>query len=440
MRNSDCGIRNNRLSSQSSIPQFRTPQCPGAVCFLLHFPARWRPGPGSPNRYRGWALPTTAPCGARTFLPGQCFSARCSSPSIGYRVGQALLHCTRAPGTEALTQRRPSGRPTDPSHHRIAMMRTRRDARRGPRFWPIREIGRKIAAWLTVSLDWHEYPPPGLTGGAVTVGNFDGVHRGHQALVAAARRQADAVRGPAVAVTFDPPPHRVLHPDSGPPRPPLTTLADRAELLQKAGADHVVILRTSPALLALSPEAFFEDILVRQLGAKAVVEGYDFRFGRGRAGPTDALRTLCAASGLGFEEVPPLHCTGASRCRAAACGRPSSAGTWHWRAELLGRPYRIAGTVVEGRGVAAPSGSRPRTSPTCRRCCRATGCTRCGQRWTVECGRGGERRPEPDLRRGRPEGRGPPDRLRGRRVRPTAGGRVRRPAARHAAVRRRRAN
>jgi riboflavin kinase/FMN adenylyltransferase len=199
----------------------------------------------------------------------------------------------------------------------------------------------------TVSLDWSAYAPPEIAGGAVTIGNFDGVHLGHQALVAATRNMADALGGPAVAVTFDPPPHLVLHPDSSPPRPPLTTLPDRAELLQNAGADHVVILRTSPALLALSPEAFFEDVVARQLGARGVVEGYDFRFGRGRAGSTDTLRTLCAAAGLAFEEVPQVMHRGepvsSSRVRAAIVG-----GHVARAAELLARPYRISGTVVTG--------------------------------------------------------------------------------------------
>src|SRR3954465_9724197 len=140
----------------------------------------------------------------------------------------------------------------------------------------------------TVHLDWSAYPPAQLTGGAVTVGNFDGVHRGHQALVAATRALAERVGGPAVVVTFDPPPHQVLHPGSE--RPPLTTIPRRAELLHALGADHVVVLRTSPSLLALSPEAFFEDLLARQLGAKGIVEGYDFRFGRGRAGTNETLR------------------------------------------------------------------------------------------------------------------------------------------------------
>jgi riboflavin kinase/FMN adenylyltransferase len=199
----------------------------------------------------------------------------------------------------------------------------------------------------TVSLNWSAHPPAEFTGGAVTVGNFDGVHLGHQALAAAAREQARRLGGPAVVVTFDPPPHQVLFPDSGPPRPPLTTLPDRAELLHAAGADHVVILRTSPALLALSPEAFFEDVLIRQLGARAIVEGYDFRFGRGRAGANDTLRELSRAAGVVFEEVPQVLHRGepvsSSRVRAAIVG-----GDVSLAAELLARPYRISGTVVTG--------------------------------------------------------------------------------------------
>ncbi|HEV3436530.1 MAG TPA: bifunctional riboflavin kinase/FAD synthetase, partial [Gemmata sp.] len=197
----------------------------------------------------------------------------------------------------------------------------------------------------TVTLDWAAYPPPQFLGGAVTVGNFDGVHLGHRALVAAARAQADLLGGPAVAVTFDPPPHQLLYP--GPIRPPLTTLSERAELLNAASADHVVILRTSPALLALSPEAFFEDVLVRQLGAKAVVEGPDFRFGRNRAGSNDMLRKLCIAVGIAFEEVSQLRYRGepvsSSRVRAAILR-----GEVEFATELLARPYRITGTVVTG--------------------------------------------------------------------------------------------
>jgi riboflavin kinase/FMN adenylyltransferase len=197
----------------------------------------------------------------------------------------------------------------------------------------------------TVTLSWTDPPPPAVTGGAVTVGNFDGVHHGHRELVAAARRWADRLGGPAVAVTFDPPPAHLLYPQAI--RPPLTTLVDRADLLHAAGADHVVVLRTDAGLLSLSPEAFFEDVLLRQFRVTAVAEGYNFRFGRGRAGDVNTLRDLCAAAGVGFEEVPPQVVAGeavsSSRVRAAL-----AAGDVALAAELLGRPYRIAGRVVAG--------------------------------------------------------------------------------------------
>jgi riboflavin kinase/FMN adenylyltransferase len=197
----------------------------------------------------------------------------------------------------------------------------------------------------TVTLDWSAYPPPEFRNGAVTIGNFDGVHLGHRALIAAVRTRADQISGPVLAVTFDPPPHEVLFP--GPIRPPLTTLPDRAELLHGAGADDVVILRTSPALLALSPEAFFEDVLLRQIGARAIVEGYDFRFGRSRTGNNDTLRKLCAGIGLAFEEVPQLMYQGApaSSSRVRTSILKGDVGV---AAELLARAYSITGKVITG--------------------------------------------------------------------------------------------
>lgn len=199
----------------------------------------------------------------------------------------------------------------------------------------------------SLTLDWDGYPPAEWRGGAVTVGNFDGVHRGHQALATAIRRQADRLGGPAIVVTFDPPPFRVLHPDAGPPRPPLTMLPDRSALLEAAGADHVIILRTSPALLALAADSFFEEILQRRMEAKAVVEGYDFRFGRGRLGSNAVLRELCTAAGIAFEEVAPVivdeAAVSSSRVRTAL-----ESGDVRSAASLLGRNYRIAGIVETG--------------------------------------------------------------------------------------------
>ena len=209
-----------------------------------------------------------------------------------------------------------------------------------------REFGEVAGpSMASVTLDWQEVPPAAFRGGAVTVGNFDGVHRGHAALVAETKARAQAVGGPAVVLTFDPHPLRLLAPDRF--RPLLTTPADRAELLHAAGADGVLFLRTTPDLLALSPEAFFEEILRKRLRAQAVVEGFNFRFGHERAGTVETLRNLCGRAGVDFREVPPLEWQGmplsSSRVREALL-----AGDVLTAAGMLGRPHRLRGRVGEG--------------------------------------------------------------------------------------------
>jgi riboflavin kinase/FMN adenylyltransferase len=196
-----------------------------------------------------------------------------------------------------------------------------------------------------VRLNWSDHPPADCTGGAVTIGNFDGIHRGHRELIRTAKRQAQAVGGPCVVVTFDPPPVAILHPQSI--KPPLSTVEERNRLALAAGADRVVTLAADAALVSLSPEAFFEDVVVRQFRAKALVEGSDFRFGRGRAGDVDFLKSCCRVAGLAFEIVPPVHLdnepVSSSRVRTAiAAGQIATAN------RLLDRPYAIAGTVVAG--------------------------------------------------------------------------------------------
>lgn len=195
---------------------------------------------------------------------------------------------------------------------------------------------------------WSEFPPEVLRAGAVTVGNFDGVHRGHRALVAAARGCADRARGPAIAITFDPPPAVLLGRQDGPLRVPLTTMAERAAWLQHAGVDHVAILRTDAALLSLSPEAFFEDVLLRQFGAVAIVEGYDFRFGRARQGDVSLLRDLCLRHGMHFEEVRPLTSASGEPVSSSRIRKALLEGEIPLAEELLGRPYAILGRVATG--------------------------------------------------------------------------------------------
>jgi riboflavin kinase/FMN adenylyltransferase len=187
--------------------------------------------------------------------------------------------------------------------------------------------------------------PPVLRHGAVTIGNFDAVHRGHQELAARVRTWANRLQGPALAVTFDPPPHQVLHPGSE--RPPLTTLEERAYWFQQAGVDHLIALHTTRELLSWEAEEFFQRVLVGRLQARAMVEGSDFRFGRQRRGDVTQLAQWCLQAGCHFEVVPPVLHEGApissSRVRQALeWGEVALA----W--SLLARPYSVTGQVVEG--------------------------------------------------------------------------------------------
>ncbi len=195
------------------------------------------------------------------------------------------------------------------------------------------------------SLEWQETFPETCRGGAIAVGNFDGVHRGHAALIAELCRQARALRGPAVALTFDPHPLELLRP--GQTLPPLTTTADRVRLLQELGADEVIVLRTTKSLLDLVPTDFFERVLRERLAVRAVVEGVNFGFGRNREGNVETMARLCRDADLAFTVVPPIRvgesAVSSSRIRAAL-----SVGDVAEAAALLGRPHRLIGTVGEG--------------------------------------------------------------------------------------------
>jgi riboflavin kinase/FMN adenylyltransferase len=160
------------------------------------------------------------------------------------------------------------------------------------------------------------------------------------------RAQAQAAGGPAVALTFDPHPLQLLRPQEF--QPVLTTIADRAELLQAAGADHVLVVGTTSEMLRLSPEAFFEQVVRGRLNARVLVEGTDFHFGRNRVGNIESLTSLCREAGLGLVVVPPFLYDGqvvsSSRVRAALVrGDPRAAE------RLLGRPHRLRGIVGAGQ-------------------------------------------------------------------------------------------
>jgi riboflavin kinase/FMN adenylyltransferase len=194
--------------------------------------------------------------------------------------------------------------------------------------------------------------PSACVGGVLTIGNFDGVHLGHQALLDEAAVQARAGACSSIAVTFDPHPSQLLRPDHAGPF--LSSIEDRIALLQQH-VEHVLILQTSPALLALSAREFFDCIIVKELQAKALVEGFNFGFGKGRQGTTEVLRDFCAEANVRFTLVPPREVLGqpvsSSRVRAELL-----TGNVDVVAQLLGRPYRITGVVGTGQKRGATLG------------------------------------------------------------------------------------
>src|SRR5262245_12288085 len=133
--------------------------------------------------------------------------------------------------------------------------------------------------------------PDDLRHGAVSIGNFDGVHHGHAKLAERLLAKAREVDGPAIVFTFDPHPVRLLRPESAPP--PLTWTDRKAQLLAELGVTAVIAYPTDEALLRLAPEEFFGRIVCDKLAAKAMIEGPNFFFGRGRAGTVETLARLC---------------------------------------------------------------------------------------------------------------------------------------------------
>lgn len=191
------------------------------------------------------------------------------------------------------------------------------------------------------------YVPPLAKGGVISIGNFDGVHRGHQAMLTEVRRRAEAADRPAVIVTFDPHPITVLRPDICLPR--LTTITTRTALLKSSGANSVVVLPVGTGLLQMSAQEFFDKVIVGELEATGVVEGVDFRFGKDRVGDCDLLTDLCEQAGLSLHVFPPVTSSNelisSTRIRRLIGSGHLSAAT-----ELLGHDYTLSGIVGHGAG------------------------------------------------------------------------------------------
>ena len=188
--------------------------------------------------------------------------------------------------------------------------------------------------------------PAAARGGVLAIGNFDGVHRGHQALIAAATREARQHGWPAGAIVFEPHPREFFQPDK--PHFRLTPLPRKLALLEGLGLDMAVVVRFDAALAGLSAETFVDRVLVQGLGVRHVVVGYDFRFGKGRAGDPETLRQGRGRAWLRGDGGGPggggrrgilLQC-GARRAGARRRRGRGRACSGHW--------WRVAGTVVGG--------------------------------------------------------------------------------------------
>jgi len=187
--------------------------------------------------------------------------------------------------------------------------------------------------------------PDNLRGSVVALGNFDGFHLGHQAVVNRAIQRAFHERRPAIVATFDPHPVKYFKPDIPPFR--LTTLDQREELFAHAGADAMLVFEFNAALAATDAEAFVAEVLAGRIGAAGVITGDDFSFGKGRTGDPALLKTLGAEHGVIAEAVPQVLLDG-ERISSGRIREALVAGDTGTATHMLSRPYTIAGTVQRG--------------------------------------------------------------------------------------------
>lgn len=191
---------------------------------------------------------------------------------------------------------------------------------------------------------------PSAEGSVVTIGNFDGMHRGHTRIIDLLKSIADRLSAEPVAITFEPHPLAVLAPERAPAV--LTMVEEKLALLERRGVKRCIVMRSEPGLLSQAPEDFLAS-LVAHCRPRAIVEGPDFNFGRGRAGSIETLRGHADHWGYEVHEVPEFHCaelpthprvSSSSIRQALLDGRVDEANA------MLGRPYRVVGTTVTGYG------------------------------------------------------------------------------------------
>lgn len=202
---------------------------------------------------------------------------------------------------------------------------------------------------------------------ALTIGNFDGVHLGHRALLERVRSRARELHVGSCVLTFEPHPREFFAARSG-QRPParLTRLRDKLELLAAAGIERTHVARFDAALAALPAERFVDEVLVRGLGLRCLVVGRDFRYGQGRAGDFDALERGAARLGFALEGIADVK-AGAERVSSSAVRAALVDGDLRRAERLLGHTYTISGRVAHGaklgRDLGFPTANIPLRRP-----------------------------------------------------------------------------
>lgn len=193
-------------------------------------------------------------------------------------------------------------------------------------------------------------------GCVATIGNFDGVHRGHQAIINQLQAKSREYGLPSLVMLFEPQPREFFAPDQAPAR--LTTVREKCELLNDLGVDRVLLLNFNRAFCSQSAQTFCRDVLLDGLGVKHLVVGDDFRFGSDRAGDFGFLQTFGREHGFSVEDTD-THTIDGVRVSSTRVRDALEQGNFEYAAKLLGRPYGISGRVVHGdkigRTIGAPT-------------------------------------------------------------------------------------
>lgn len=193
--------------------------------------------------------------------------------------------------------------------------------------------------------DWRGLPDR-LKGAAVAIGAFDGVHRGHQAVIAAARAAAARLDAPVGVVSFSPHPRRWFQPEAAPFR--LMTPDQMARALAPLGVDHLYLLAFDADMAAMTDEAFAREVLAGGLGIRHAAVGFDFTYGKGRTGSPESLRRQGERLGFGVSVADRLDDPDGLKLSSSAVREALKAGDMARTAAILGRPFAIAGEVIHG--------------------------------------------------------------------------------------------